>query len=497
MNYILALLTAALLILTFPAFNISWLAAFAVAPLLVACARESRPWRRSLLGWISGVAYWWGVCYWIQFTLAVHGGMSEAGAWTLFALFCFTKALHMAVFALAAGVLMRRWWAAPAVAALWVAIEWSHTWLGFAWLALGNAGIDMSVPLRLAPYTGVYGVSFVFMLMNATLALAVLRRPRMEYAWILALLPLVMLPRLPEQRRVQQTAVLAQPNISETAEWTQPQLEAAVRSLVQLSRETARTGAPPSIIAWPEVPAPFYYYADPQFRSAVDSLAKQTGAYVLTGTVAFTREGAPLNSAVLVSPAGELVTRYDKVNLVPFGEFVPWPFGAVTQKISAEAGDFAPGRKVVVSQAGAHKLGTFICYESVFPNFVRQFAAEGAGVLFNISNDGYFGKSAARLQHLAIVRMRAVENRRWILRVTNDGVTAGIDPAGRIGGRVPPYIEAATRTGFNYENGMTVYTRAGDWFVWLCIAAAGVSLGAALRRGQPCRMTSTSPSLTT
>jgi len=246
---------------------------------------------------------------------------------------------------------------------------------------------------------------------------------------------------------------------------------------VRLSIEAAGTAGPPAIIAWPEVPAPFYYFDDPRFRAYVNALARETRAHVLTGTVAFLKDGAPLNSAVLVSPEGQPLTRYDKINLVPFGEFVPWPFGALTRKISAEAGDFAPGGNLVISQAGAHRLGTFICYESVFPNFVRRFVAGGAEVLFNLSNDGYFGKSAARLQHLQIVRMRAVENRRWILRATYDGVTVGIDTAGRIRGRLPPYVEAATRTGFNYESAATVYTRFGDWFVWLSILLTGAALG--------------------
>ena len=200
-------------------------------------------------------------------------------------------------------------------------------------------------------------------------------------------------------------------------------------------------------------------------------------AYVLLGIVAHTPSGAPLNSAALVSPEGQPVSRYDKVNLVPFGEFVPWPFG-FANKISTEIGDFAAGKRVVVSPvvsptSGPHKIGTFICYESVFPNFVRKFAAGGAEVLFNISNDGWFGKSAARLQHLSMVRMRAAENRRWILRSTNDGITATIDSAGRLRGTLPLYTEATSYTGFSYIQEQTVYTRFGDWFPLLCAMAAG------------------------
>src|SRR5215471_12838880 len=144
------------MILIFPGFSITWLAPVALAPLLVALAREPHWLHRFLLGWAAGVVYWFGVCYWIQFVLAFHGGIGNFAGWAVFTLFAVVKALHMGFFALLAGILMRRWYAAPAVAALWVAIEVTHGPLGFAWLALGNAGIDMGIPMRLAPFTGVY-----------------------------------------------------------------------------------------------------------------------------------------------------------------------------------------------------------------------------------------------------------------------------------------------------------------------------------------------------
>jgi apolipoprotein N-acyltransferase len=175
-----------------------------------------------------------------------------------------------------------------------------------------------------------------------------------------------------------------------------------------------------------------------------------------------------------VGPDGAVISRYDKVNLLPFGEFVPWPLGALTRKISTEAGDFEPGDKVVVSPLGGHKVGTFICYEAVFPRYVRRFAAAGAEVLINISNDSWFGKSQARYQHLRVVRMRAAENRRWILRATNDGVSAVIDPAGRVVNAEPEFREVAARMQFDYRNDLTIYTRFGDWFVVLCWLIAGL-----------------------
>jgi apolipoprotein N-acyltransferase len=250
------------------------------------------------------------------------------------------------------------------------------------------------------------------------------------------------------------------------------------RRQVALSLQSAlrQTGPPPELIVWPEVPAPLYYYEDEQFRAYVNSLARMTHAYLLIGVVAHTPGGAPLNSATLVSPSGAPISRYDKVNLVPFGEFVPWPLGALARHISTEAGDFAAGSRVVVSPVGEHRLGAYICYESAFPNFVRRFAAQGAELLVNISNDGWFGRSAARLQHLSIVRMRAVENRRWTLRSTNDGFTVTIDSSGRLRGMLPPYTESTSYTGFSYTSERTLYTRWGDWFPLLCATIAILGL---------------------
>ena len=477
LNWLLALASAGLLVLCFPRFQIAWLAPVALAPLLIALAREPRPLRRFLLGWTSGVVYWFGVCYWIQFVLSFHGGLGNAAGWALFLLFCFIKALHMGVFGWLAGILIRRWWAVPAVAALWVAIEATHGSLGFAWLALGNAGINMEMPMRLAPITGVYGLSFVFMMMATALALAALRRSRVELLWLILLPFLIFLPPLPPAQRGHETALLTQPNISETEEWTSESIDQMQRRQVGLTMRgvLVETERPPSIVVWPEVPAPLYYDEDPRFRSYADTLARATNAYLLIGLVAHTAGGAPLNSAALISPAGGLVSRYDKVNLVPFGEYVPWPWG-FANKISTELGDFVAGQRVVVSPVDGHKIGTFICYESVLPNFVRQFAAGGAEVLINISNDGWFGQSAARYQHLAMVRMRAAENRRWILRSTNDGITATIDSAGRLLGTLPLYTEATSYTGFTYISERTPYTRFGNWFVALCAAVVVMGL---------------------
>ena len=188
-----------------------------------------------------------------------------------------------------------------------------------------------------------------------------------------------------------------------------------------------------------------------------------------------------MNSAFLLDRAGEIQGRYDKIQLVPFGEYIPPAFSWVN-RITGEAGDFRPGERVVTFEADGHRFGVFICYESAFPGLVRQFTNQGAEFLINLSNDGYFGDSAAREQHLDLVRMRAVENHRWILRATNDGITAMINPAGRVTKTIPQHTETSELLRYNYASDQTLYATWGDWFPWMCLLASVGTVWKALQR---------------
>lgn len=478
-NFALALLTAALLVFVFPNWmlpsqGLPLLAPIALTPLLIALAREPRPLWRFLLGEFAGIVYWFGICYWIQFVLEVHGNMGRWGGWATFTLFAVIKAIHLGVFSLLAAVLLNTRFAIPAIAALWAGIERTHSTFGFAWLTLGNAAIDMPLPLRMAPFTGVYGLSFLFALTAATVTMIVLRRGKRPVYWLAIVPALLLLPDIPAPQNGTETAVLLQPNMPEKDYWTPVETAQTRDALVSLTEDAARNSGA-KLIVWPEVPGPLYYYDDPVFRDETAVIAREAHGYFLFGTVAWTPQHSPLNSGVLLRPDGELAGRYDKINLVPFGEYIPKFFGWVN-RITQEISDFVPGNRIVVFPMDGHSFGTFICYESVFPHEVRQFVKDGAQLLINISNDGYFGHSSAREQHLEIARMRAVENRRWLLRATNDGITAAIDPAGRITARFPMYQLTSGRVMYRYEDGRTLYTLVGDWFAWGCLIAAAVAL---------------------
>ncbi len=447
----IALLTAALLLLVFPGFNLTFLAPFALIPLVYQLDRKPG----ILYSYATGVLYWFGLCYWIQFTLAEHAGTGQALGWALFVLFSLAKGVQMAVFGWLAARTLRTRWAVPATAALWTVVEWTHQYTGFTWLLLGNAVIDWPYITRLAPVTGVYGISFAL----ALVSVAIVKR---QWAWLALLLIPAALPLTPAAQLGRQSALVVQPNLPEEEPWTSE----SVLRLRQRLAELSKPAVPVDFVVWPEDPAPIFDTDD-----YLPAIAQNAHAALLAGAVSRSTDNAPLNSALLLSPSGAFISKYDKVNLVPFGEFVPWPFELITRKVSQEAGDFRPGTKPVV----AARVGTFICYESVFPTYVRQFARDGAQILFNISNDGWFGRSAARFQHFEIVRMRALENRRWIVRSTNNGVSAAIDPAGRVTQQLPPYRESTAVLTFNYEPETTFYTRHGDWWIYVCLALLAIA----------------------
>lgn len=480
LNWLLSIASALLLLLLFPrplwpSLSLPLLAPIALTPVLIACSREPRWKVRLLQGYVAGIIYWFCMCSWIQGTAAQYAGVSSVVAWLLLLLFSLAKALQLGVFAALAGRVLQKWYAPPTLAALWVALEWTHPYTGFEWLHLGNAGSDLSLLLRLAPVTGVWGLSFAFALMSAVIAFVILRR-RGASLWLLALAGLYLLPDVPEPAVGNATAVVVQPNLDGDTIWTTELLEDTESQLRLFSTSPVTRASGSDIIVWPEMPIPFHV-TDTAFRDFLTSVSATAHAPILTGAVARTDHGLPLNAALLTGLNGETISRYDKVHLVPFGEFVPRPFATITQKVSTEAGDFAAGSNPIVSKLGDHRIGTFICYESVFPSYVREFVAGGAQALFTLSNDAWFGTTPARYQHLRIVRMRAAEVRRWVVRATNNGVSAVIDPAGRVVKSLPEFRQAAARMPFAYRTDLTFYVRFGDWFVWCCWLLCALAFG--------------------
>ena len=503
----MVLLSAALQILVFPLPNLYVLGWVAMAPLLIALLRArppetlqiragikllpARPLQAFLMAYVCGILWYAGTCYWIYSVMRQYGGVNTPAALWILVLFCMYLAIYHGVFGLlislfaGSSLFSRRALLLSPVA--WVAVELARTRItGFPWDLLGTSQVD-NIPLaRIATVTGAYGLSFEIMVVNAAFAAALLIQREKRKQLLLAALGavvvlqsgrLIPVPPSPADRIA--TLVQANVPILEGADWTREYFNSTLSDLSRISV----TQNSSHLVVWPESPAPFYTN-DPFFRDAISNLARQANTWVLAGSIGL-RNGrmaagestAIYNSAALVSPAGEWTSRYDKTHLVPFGEYLPFKrvFG-FAGGLTKEVGDFSPGTSRAPLDAGGTKLGVFICYESIFPDEVRQSANQGAQVFVNISNDGWYGDSGAYAQHLKQARMRAVENARWLLRDTNTGVTASIDPYGRVVTSVPRKTRTALAAPYAPSNETTFYTHHGDWFAYACAIICLVAL---------------------
>ncbi len=522
--WLLVGLSSLLQVLIFPLPGLYVLSWVAFAPLIMALLRArpagelevdgavhlqaATPGQAFLLGYASGILWYAGTCYWIYDTMHEHGGLSVAAAALALFLFCLYLGLYHGLFGLLVGLAAgpgrdnRR--ALIAVPFLWVAVELARTRVtGFPWDLLGTAQVDNISLSRITTWTGVYGISFEIMLVNVAVAAAFLVPRKKRNTLLLAAVVaaavlqagrLVDAPALAGDR----AALLVQENIPVDENWTREAFERTLRELTDLSEKAEASSSSESnatesahgkvdLIVWPESPAPFFTI-DRLFREPVSEMARTTRSWVVTGAIGSRplfsqpRSASPevFNSAALVSPTGEWTARYDKVHLVPFGEYLPFPWlFSFAGGLTKEVGEFKAGTSRAALDAGSMPLGIFICYESVFPDEVRQFANNGAQVFVNISNDGWYGDSGAYAQHLNQTRMRAIENNRWILSATDTGVTASIDPYGRTVARLPRKERGALVAPYALTSVTTFYTRHGDWFAWLC---AIISAGALFTR---------------
>jgi apolipoprotein N-acyltransferase len=509
--WLLVLLSAVLQVVIFPLPGVYILSWIALTPLIFALLRTipsgeleipgslrlqpAKPAQGFLLGYVCGIVFYAGTCYWIFATMRQYGGLNAPMALLVLFLFCAYLGLYHGVFGLLLSLLaaQRNYRRALVTAPfLWVAVELARTRItGFPWNLLGISQVDNVALCRLAAWTGVYGISFEIVLVNVALAAAFLVSREKRGAMLAAALAaaaVLQAGRLvePPSTKPDRAALLVQQNIPVSADWSPAYLEQTLSDLRELTLKSKTTNPPTKldVVIWPESPAPFFSN-DPRLKNAMSALAREIQAPIVMGSIGSDaptpNQEAPLfNSAVLIGANGEFQARYDKIHLVPFGEYLPFPSlfsfaGGLTQ----EVGQFAQGASRRPLDADGQRLGVFICYESVFPDEVRQFANHGAQAFVNISNDAWYGDSGAYAQHLNQTRMRAIENNRWLLSATDTGVTASIDPWGRVAARVPRKQRIALVAPYALTSVTTFYTRHGDWFAYAC---AIISLGALVER---------------
>ncbi|MDI3254332.1 MAG: apolipoprotein N-acyltransferase [Bacillota bacterium] len=469
--------------------------------------------RSALAGYTCGVSWYVLNCYWIYDTMHIYGNVPGPGAAGILLLYSMVLGLYFALFALLMAICRKTFSKAAIVLAcapfFWAAIELAASRItSVPWDQLGYSQVDNFLLTRLAPYTGVYGISFTLMAGNSLLAAALLAhsvhvRLRTGVGTVLLILLLQSGSFVrPKPEPTSDYAVLLQPNLDVGVsnlwvgpEWNENAMQILNQSLVHCTPMIA--GMPsvhaavvqpkcpqdlpaPGLVAWPESPSAFRSN-DPRFVALMREIATANRSPVIAGAIGEDETGE-YNSAVFTAPDGNIIGRYDKIHLVPFGEFVPYrEIFFFAKHLTQQVGDFNRGRYRRVFRANGHEFGIFICYESIFADEVRQFAVNGAQVFVNISDDGWYGDTSAPWQHLNMARMRAIENHRWILRDTNNGVTTAIDPLGRVTYSAPRHENTSLAVRYGYENGLTFYSRNGDVFAGLCGIISIAAIALALR----------------
>jgi apolipoprotein N-acyltransferase len=437
----------------------------------------------------------------------LYGDLSQIASVGVLILFSLYLGLYLALFGLVFGVVRIRWGASVALLGsplLWVAVEFARDRItGFPWDLLGYTQVDNLALDRLVPWTGVFGLSLVVAIVNMLWASSAIRRT----GWLrIAGVTLAVLSTAalilsafrfpaPPPAQTSASAVLVQENLSVGA-GSEKGTETRDEMLTQFAKlsqhpdypSPAIGGVAPQLIAWPESPASFLD-SDPAYRTFMEQLARSTAAPILADDISLGHRNPDgsyslYNSASFFKPDGTYGGRYDKIHLVPFGEYVPYKPLFFFAGHLLDGLPFVPGNRRVIFDDAGHRYGAFICYESIFGDEIRRFAAGGAQVLVNLSDDGWYGDSSAPWEHLDMVRMRAIENDRWLLRATNTGVTAAIDPYGRVVQQMPRHVRGALLARFNYISYETFYTRHGDWIGWICAIISVLLVAIGLTRSR-------------
>ncbi len=505
---LLSSLSGLFLALTFPPFDLDFLAWFALVPLLFAIDGQ-KPLRALLCGFICGMTFYLIGLSWITNTIVNFGNIPRPLSWLVLSLLAAYLSAYISLFC---SLLQRLGRNNPVYTfmlspLLWTALEYarsSYPDLGFSWLSLGYSQVDSLPVIQIAEFTGVYGVSAWIVLVNTGLFFILRGLYAREAALSLRLqIGIVLitvsglcigygffvLDRAAPAGNQKVNVALVQGNIAQHLKWNRSYRDEVMNIYQRLTRDAAQSS--PDLIVWPEAVTPFYFSLDLKRSKKVVNIVRDSKAALVLGSPFLKFEGGKprlLNSAFFLSPQGEIKGRYDKMHLVPFGEFVPFEkLLWFVNKMATGVSDFRKGNEPKVftlplGEGGDAEFGVSICFEIIFPNLTRQPVKRGARFLINITNDAWFGRSAASYQHIDMAVMRAVENRVPIVRAANTGITGVIDATGRIRQSTGLFVEETLLTTiYPRSEPLTFYSRFGDVFSFACIAGV-VFLGLFARR---------------
>jgi len=498
-----AILSGLLLTAAFPKLNLWFFAWVALVPLLISSTRIS-PSSGFRMGFLTGITYFLTLMYWLVHTMRIYGHLpGYLSVAILFLLSCYL-ALFFAAFSYSISRFCRTPQRLLVLAPVfWVALEYVRSFLftGLPWGLIGYSQHPLLPLIQMTDIFGVYGVSYLVLLSNVVVSLVILsisgktwqdRAVSKPYAaasvlvfglvfasaWMYGVQRIKTMDGWIGSAPTARIAVV-QGNIDQTVKWDRRFQDATIRKYITLSRAAGKES--PDLIVWPETATPFYLIHDAVPTHALMEAVRTIGIDFLIGSPYHTRRKDGIdyyNRAYLIRSDGSIGGTYDKVHLVPFGEYVPFerylPF---LGKMVAEVGDFKPGGKGRTLPWQNDKIGVQICFEIIFPNLSRHMAQNGAQLLVNMTNDAWFGRTAAPFQHFEMATFRAVENRRSLVRAANTGISGFVDPAGRTIAATRLFVDAGRVETVSLLTRKTFYTRWGDLFAISCLAVALIWAG--------------------
>lgn len=505
-DYALAALSGILTALAFPMFDLEILAWIGLVPLFFSL-RDKNPLQSIYLGLIGGIAFYIILLYWIPVPIITYGKLPGPVGILLLLLLASYLSLYTATFAFLISFFRMRL-GLPLVLtapAIWVSLELLMTYLftGFPWGLLGYSQYLNLTVIQIADITGVYGISFAIVMVNAGIYRVIERYSEgLSFWWgrsiwaatfILLLIAGYGYWRLNSQLPTPDSQLIkvgiVQGDIDQDHKWDREYQTETIDTYIELTKKVSKGGV--DLVVWPETAVPFYFQNDETYKPLILKAARDINSHIVFGSPAYSREMEEVryyNSAFLISPGMEVVDRYDKLHLVPFGEYVPLKkLLFFVDKMTEGIGDFSTGDRVKTLDMPGTKIGTLICYEGVFPDLTRKIVREGATLLVNITNDAWFGNTSAPYQHLSMYSFRAVENRVPVIRAANTGVSAFIDVRGMIISRTgifeKGYIKKRIETP-GIDSPPTFYTRFGDLFAYLCALITSLMFANAVFRSR-------------
>ncbi len=467
----LPVLSGILLVLCQPPVSLSPLAFIALTPLFYAMEKYS--YRHPFVpGFITGIAAYLGLIYWVLVAMNTYGGIDIFTSALILLLFVLYLSFYTGCFTVAISIMQKRmsipiYLSAPFV---WTLLEYLRgvALTGFPWSFLAHSQHNFLTFIQVASITGTYFLSFLIVAINCIVFFVTLKKPISKvYVTVIFIMVIASfafgLARLHEPQEAKLTTAIVQGNIRQDMKWDN---NFKIKTIQVYSQNTIKSGCNVDFVVWPETALPLVFNEEVHVNQHIRTLPPMVNSHLLFGTIWKDRNGKLYNSSYLIGKNGDVNGIYNKVHLVPFGEYTPLvrylPF---LEKITAQGAGFASGEdhNPIITSMG--KVGILICYEGVFPSITNTTVAKGAQFLVNLTNDAWYERTSAAYQHLAFYVFRAVETDRYILRSANTGISAIIDPRGRIKEKTPIFEERVLKGNFSLGDNVTFYVSHGDYFI--------------------------------